>query len=106
MMPEIGTVRHFGTGVHVYLTMWQGHPPTLVTGWFPLTPGARTDNDLFEEVENLPDGAVLDVPMLRQGKVVVVSKPRPEQTQISDDTLEALLREADCHDRSAEGKTK
>jgi len=100
-MPELGAIRHDrDTGeTFVFVRSWYGHPPALHLRWMPvrrLTPRCPTT---WEEVEALPDGTVID---WRRLPGVVVLKLGG--TQLNDDTLEALLREAEAMGEGCDGK--
>lgn len=60
--------------------------------WWPRDPG---EFRVLEELEELPDGAVLDVAMLKQGKVIVVSQP-DQGAKLDDLTMLALEKEAEA----------
>jgi hypothetical protein len=93
-MAEHGEVRQVGGGPRVYVEhMWYGFPPILRRGWIqPHTP------ELVEQLSGLADGVLVSIPDLMAGKVIVVRDPPAPVAghSLDDDTLEALLREADC----------
>ncbi len=90
-MPELGQIRK-PTPNTVAIYLWAGHPPVL--GWYYFGPSAF-GKEAREKLAQLPDGSVIDVGCLPE--IVVLSEPAPAvaPTRINDDTLDALLREAE-----------
>lgn len=98
-MPELGEVRRFGDGVRVYLSAVTrdprtGYPLVIAPQWVRLRPQSPEGEECIAALDGLPDGAVVDMAMLAQGKVAVVS--RPEQgAKLDDLTMLALEKEAE-----------
>jgi len=94
-MPELGEVRRIRGKACVYLSAWVGRPPVRRTGW--CEPGLADGADMStaaEQIQSLPDGTLLDVPMLAQGIVAIVNQPE-QGAKLDDLTMLALEKEAE-----------
>ncbi len=98
-MPELGEVRHLGDGARVWTRMWGLDARTkqytvLPPRWVSLKAHDSEIQDALDDLALLPDGAIVDLEMLQQGRLVVLSKPE-DGAKLSDTAMAWLEGEAE-----------
>jgi hypothetical protein len=88
MMPELGQIRHLGEDTWVFVRTGRG--VIIRFDWVNVR-RMRLTPRCIEELHALPEGTVIEWRVLPAVEVL-----RPGRTRLDDDTLAALLGEADA----------
>lgn len=91
-MPDLGQLRNLDGQCHVFMRCYARRRPEgpMVTRWVDVT---HFGGSLPDEIRALPHGTVIDLEALARREVVVIGEPG---ARLDDETLEALLAEADA----------